>query len=75
MFEFEAYKVFKTKEFTFVNDCFKDEYNKEIRHYKQTLINQKIQHSNRQLLRLWEIWLCMKWNIIPIIIWHKYTIS
>ena len=30
MFEFEACKVFKTKEFTFVNDCFKDEHNPEV---------------------------------------------
>jgi len=41
MFEFEACEVFKIKEFTFVNDCFKDEHNEEIRHYGQTLINLK----------------------------------
>jgi len=37
MFEFEACEVFKIKEFTFVNDCFKDEHNEEIGHYGQTL--------------------------------------
>ena len=37
MFEFEACEVFKTKEFTFVNDCFKDEQNEEIGHYGQAL--------------------------------------
>jgi len=30
MFDFEACDVFKTMEFTFVNDCFKDEHNEEI---------------------------------------------
>ena len=39
MFEFEACEVFKIKEFTFVNDCFKYERNEEIGHYGQTLIN------------------------------------
>jgi hypothetical protein len=39
MFEFEACEVFKTKDFTFVNDCFKYERNEEIRHYGQTLNN------------------------------------
>jgi len=39
MFEFKACEVFKTKEFTFVNDCFKDEHNAEIGHYGQTLID------------------------------------
>jgi hypothetical protein len=39
MFEFEACEVFKTKDFTFVNDCFKYERNEEIRHYGQTLPN------------------------------------
>jgi hypothetical protein len=38
MFEFEACEVFKTKDFTFVNDCFKYERNEEIRHYGQTLL-------------------------------------
>ncbi len=38
MFEFKACEVFKTKEFTFVNDCFKDKHNAEIGHYGQTLI-------------------------------------
>ena len=38
MFEFEACEVFKIKEFTFVNDCFKYERNEEIGHYGQTLI-------------------------------------
>ena len=37
MFEFEACEVFKIKEFTFVNDCFKYERNEEIGHYGQTL--------------------------------------
>ena len=37
MFEVEACEVFKNKEFTFVNDCFKDEYNEEIGHYGQAL--------------------------------------
>ena len=41
MFEFEACKIFKIKEYTFVNDCFKDEHNEEIEHYGQTLINKK----------------------------------
>ena len=35
MFEFEACEVFKIKEFTFVNDCFKDEHKEEIGHYGQ----------------------------------------
>jgi len=38
MFEFEAYKVLKTKEFTVVNDCFQNEYNEKIGHYGQTLV-------------------------------------
>ena len=38
MFEFEAYEVLKTKEFTVVNDCFQNEYNEKIGHYGQTLI-------------------------------------
>jgi len=37
MFEFEAYEVLKTKEFTVVNDCFQNEYNEKIGHYGQTL--------------------------------------
>jgi hypothetical protein len=41
MFEFEACEVFKTKDFTFVNDCFKYERNEEIRHYGQTLTNNR----------------------------------
>ena len=41
MFEFEACEVFKIKEFTFVNNCFKDKHNKEIGHYGQTLISGK----------------------------------
>ncbi len=46
MFEFEACEVFKIKEFTFVNDCFKDEHREEIGHYGQTLIiSQKLRHS------------------------------
>ncbi len=40
MFEFEACEVFKTKEFTIVNDCFKDEHNEEIGHYGQGLIKE-----------------------------------
>ncbi len=39
MLEFEACEVFKIKEFTHVNDCFKYEHNEEIGHYGQTLIN------------------------------------
>jgi len=39
MFEFEAYEVLKTKEFTVVNDCFQNEYNEKIGHYGQTLSN------------------------------------
>ena len=39
MFEFEASEVFKIKEFTFVNDCFKDKHNEEIGHSGQTLMN------------------------------------
>ena len=38
MFEFEAFAVLKTKEFTTVNDCFQDKSNDEIGHYGQTLI-------------------------------------
>ena len=37
MFEFEACEVFKIKEFTIVNDCFKDEHNEEIGHYGQAI--------------------------------------
>ena len=37
MFEFEAFAVLKTKEFTNVNDCFQDKSNEEIGHYGQTL--------------------------------------
>jgi len=39
MFEFEACEVLKTKEFTIVNDCFQNEHNEKIGHYRQTLIN------------------------------------
>ena len=39
MFEFEAYEVLKTKEFTYVNDCFQNKHNEKIGHYRQTLIN------------------------------------
>ena len=39
MFEFEAYEVLKTKEFTVVNDCFQNEYNEKVGHYGQTLFN------------------------------------
>ena len=39
MFEFEAYEVLKTKEFTIVNDCFQNEHNEKIGHYRQTLNN------------------------------------
>ena len=39
MFEFEAYEVLKTKEFTVVNDCFQNEYNEKIGHYGQTLFS------------------------------------
>ena len=38
MFEFEACEVFKIKEFTFVNDCLKDEHNEEIGHHGQVRI-------------------------------------
>ena len=38
MFKFKACEVFKIKEFTLVNDCFKYEHNAEIGHYGQTLI-------------------------------------
>jgi len=41
MFEFKACEVFKIKEFTLVNDCFKYERNAEIGHYGQTLNNYK----------------------------------
>ena len=41
MFEFKACEVFKNKEFTLVNDCFKYEHNAEIGHYGQTLNIQK----------------------------------
>ena len=37
MFEIEAFAVFKTKEFTNVNDCFQDKNNEKIGHYGQTL--------------------------------------
>ena len=37
MFEFEACEVLKTKEFTIVNDCFQNENNEKIGHYRQTL--------------------------------------
>jgi len=37
MFEFEACEVLKTKEFTIVNDCFQNEHNEKIGHYRQTL--------------------------------------
>ena len=30
MFEFEAYEVLKTKEFTVVNDCFQNKHNEKI---------------------------------------------
>ena len=39
MFEFEAYEVLKIKEFTVVNDCFQNEHNEKIGHYRQTLIS------------------------------------
>ena len=39
MFEFEACEVLKTKEFTVVNDCFQNEHNEKIGHYRQTLFN------------------------------------
>ena len=39
MFEFEAFAVLKTKEFTTVNDCFQDKSNDEIGHYGLTLIS------------------------------------
>jgi len=39
MFEFEACEVLKTKEFTIVNDCFQNEHNEKIGHYRQTLIS------------------------------------
>ena len=38
MFEFEACEVLKTKEFTYVNDCFQNKHNEKIGHYRQTLI-------------------------------------
>ena len=38
MFEFEAFAVLKTKEFTTVNECFQDKSNDEIGNYAQTLI-------------------------------------
>ena len=41
MFEFEACEVLKTKEFTVVNDCFQNEHNEKIGHYRQTLVNFK----------------------------------
>ena len=48
MFEFEAYEVLKTKEFTVVNDCFQNEYNEKIGHYGQTLFSShKSCHSKR----------------------------
>ena len=45
MFEFEACEVFKIKEFTFVNDCFKVEHNEEIGHFGQILINSEAQET------------------------------
>jgi len=53
MFEFEACEVFKIKEFTFVNDCFKYERNEETGHYGQILITP----SFHQLL-------VQPWNLI-----------
>ena len=38
MFEFEAFAVLKTKDFTTVNDCFQDKSNDEIGHYGPSLI-------------------------------------
>lgn len=38
MFEFKAFVVLKTKEFTQVNDCFQNKNNKEIGHFEQTQI-------------------------------------
>ena len=34
MLEFEAFVVLKIKEFTFVNDCFQNKNNEEIKYYK-----------------------------------------
>ena len=50
MFEFEACEVFKTKEFTIVNDCFKNEHNEEIGHSGQALI--RIRGEIRKNLRV-----------------------
>ena len=55
MFEFEACEVFKINEFTFVNDCFKDEHNEEIGHYGQALFsfqNFKALTSNSQEINI-----------------------
>jgi len=41
MFEFKACEVFKIKDFAFVNDYFKDEYNEEIGYYGQTLFRKE----------------------------------
>ena len=46
MFEFEAWEVFKIKEFAFANDCFKGEHNEEVGYYGQTLIRQNIDFLN-----------------------------
>jgi len=48
MFEFEAYEVLKTKEFTVVNDCFQNEYNEKIGHYGQTL--NRVRNKGVQLI-------------------------
>ena len=44
MFEFEAFAVLKTKEFTKVNDCFQDKSNEEVGYYGLTLVDLHILH-------------------------------
>jgi len=39
-FDDKACEVLKTKEFTVVNDCFQNEHNEKIGHYRQTLNNE-----------------------------------
>ena len=51
MLEFEACKIFKIKEFTFVNDCFQYKSNEEIDVFWRALINKNTFNSVINTLR------------------------
>jgi tellurite resistance-related uncharacterized protein len=42
-------RFLKTKEFTYVNDCFQNKHNEKIGHYGQTLIKMQVETSQKNM--------------------------